>query len=113
MYQLIIIKLFSTVVLPILTYGCEIWGPIILYIFYVNESRLTCIILDYVISQKYKKHLKFMKSLFGVHSKSLNAGDRGELGKYPLLINCLKLKIKYWLPKMPLNSIIINITWKI
>ena len=49
-----------------------------------------------------------MKFILGVHSKSSNAGVRGELGKYPLLINCVKLMIKYWLRicKMPLNSII-------
>ena len=97
------IKLFNTMVLPILTYGCEIWGPIILN--NVNESNL------YNICDKpeiEKTHLKFMKFILGVHSKSSNAGVRGELGKFPLLINCVKLMIKYWLRicKMPLNSII-------
>ena len=78
-------------VLPILTYGCEIWGPIILN--NVNESNL------YNICDKpeiEKTHLKFMKFILEVHSKSSNAIVRGELGKFPLLINGVKLMIKMY-----------------
>ena len=59
------------------------------------SMKVTCI--TYVISHKIEKtHLKFLKFILEVHSKSSNAIVRGELGKFPLLINGVKLMIKMY-----------------
>ena len=58
------LQLFDSTVLPILLYGCEIWG-------YSNVPVLENL------------HLKFLKILLGVHSKTCNNMVYGELGRYP------------------------------
>ena len=97
------IRLFNVMILPILTYGCEVWGSC-----YLNNLKPNNL---YHICEKpeiEKAHLKYMKFILGVHSKSANDGVRGELGEFPILIKIIKQITNYWLriSKMPLNSII-------
>ena len=43
-----------------------------------------------------KLNLKFCKYLLGVNEKASNLTVRGELGRYPLLIDVVLSMIKYW-----------------
>ena len=62
-------KLFDTLVSPVLLYGSEIWG-----------TTITC-----HDSDPFEHiHLKFIKEILGVHSKSFNAACRAELNRLPL-----------------------------
>ena len=71
------LQLFDSTVLPILLYGCEIWG-------YSNVPVLENL------------HLKFLKILLGVHSKTCNNMVYGELGRYPLNIIIKQRVVGYW-----------------
>ena len=71
------LQLFDSTVLPILLYGCEIWG-------YSNVSVLENL------------HLKFLKILLGVHSKTCNNMVYGERGRYPLNITIKQRVVGYW-----------------
>ncbi len=89
--------LFNSLVLPILLYGCEVWGP--------------CQTANIDISNLYGKcHkipgeslvLQFCKLMLGVNRKASNIAVRGEIGQFPILIYASKHFIKYW---WRLNSI--------
>jgi len=64
-------------ILPILLYGCEVWG---------HEN--TAII--------EKKHLKFLKLASGLKMSTPNYMVYGELGRTPLSININKRMIAFW-----------------
>ena len=71
-------KLFDTLILPIFTYGCEIWG-------YENTKQLE------------KLHLQFCRNILGVRTTTPNFMTYGELGRTPIDILCIKLRIvNFW-----------------
>ena len=73
------LKIFDTMVVPILLYSSEIWGV------------YNCKEID-------KMHIKFCKSLLGVKKQTHTDAVYGELGRYPLSIlakeRCLKFFLK-------------------
>ena len=71
------LQLFDSTVLPILLYGCEIWG-------YTNVSLLESL------------HLKFLKMILGVHIKTCNSMVYGELGRFPLNITIKQRVVGFW-----------------
>lgn len=80
----IAIKIFDSIISPILLYNSEIWGA------YTNNDFNKW---DQTATEK--AHLKFCKIYLGVNKKSSNIACRGELGKLPLLTNIHKRVIKY------------------
>ena len=66
-------KLFDSTVLPILTYGAEIWG--------IYEK------INFEFWDKNpieKMHLRFCKAFLGVNRKASNVACRAEMGRYPI-----------------------------
>ena len=85
------LKLFDCLILPIVSYASVVWGP--LYAKKMNQENL----YDFCNKSPIEKlNLKLCKFLLGVHSKSTNDAVRGELGRYPLLINILNLANRYY-----------------
>ena len=84
-------KLFTTLLQPILSYGCEVWAPYFLR--NLNNSNFLNI-CDNLPSEAL--HIKVCKGILGVHKKATNNAVRGELGSFPILITMLSLSIKYW-----------------
>ena len=82
-------ELFDKCVVPILTYGSEIWGP------YYHSS------IENVL-------LKFCKKQLGVGSKAPSPAVLGECGRHSILIDCYTKCIKYWLKliNLPVNSLL-------
>ena len=72
------VKLFDTLVLPILTYGCEIWG----------SRKFDC--LEKVL-------LKFCKGLLGVPLSATTAAVLGELRRFPIWMTTQLRVINYWI----------------
>ncbi|MEW8546880.1 MAG: reverse transcriptase family protein, partial [Candidatus Thiodiazotropha sp.] len=71
------LKLFDSLVQPILMYGSEIWG------FHKADDI-------------EKVHIKFLKQLLGVRRQTNNIAVYGELGRFPLFV-LRKIRIlKYW-----------------
>ena len=59
------LKLFDTLILPILTYGCEVWG-------YETTNLLE------------KLHLQYCRNIVGVRTTTPNFMTYGELGRTPI-----------------------------
>ena len=74
------LKLFDSLVQPVLLYGSEIWGP-------------QCLAGNNVISKFVNK---FYHVLLGVKRHCSNTGVLAELGRYPIEINIAKAMLKYW-----------------
>jgi hypothetical protein len=96
------LKLFEFLVKPIMNYGCEIWMPY--YWKDLNDTNMYNI-CDKVLTEKL--HVKFLKSVLGVHRHASNAAVRGEVGSFPVLISQSKQSIKYLvrLSKMSFDSL--------
>jgi hypothetical protein len=71
------LKLFDCMILPILSYGSEIWG-------------------FHKAPDIEKIHLKFLKQVLGVRQQTPNSAVFGEFGRFPLLIIRKVRIIKYW-----------------
>ena len=74
----IMIDLFEKCIIPILLYGCEVWG-------YENSKVLETV------------QLKFFKYLLGLKQCTSSNMLYGELGIYPLDIHIKSRIIGYWL----------------
>ena len=78
------LKLFTSLISPILLYGCEIWEPFLNY----NVDNWD----DNPIE---KLHTQFLKRLIGVNRSTTNILVRGDLGRKPLQVNALSRNISY------------------
>lgn len=71
-------KLFDSIIVPILTYGAEVWGTDI------NEE------IEAVQND-------FCKWILGISKKATNIMARGECGRLPLYVIYMIKPVKYWL----------------
>ena len=72
------LKLFDTMVVPILLYGSEVWGV-------------------YDFKNVDKLHIRFCKNILGVRQQTPNMAVYGELGRFPLSVIAKLRSIKFWL----------------
>lgn len=70
-------KLFDSMINPILSYGSEVWG-------------------FHKAPDIERVHLKFMKQVLGVRQQTTNAAIYGELGRFPLIVLRNVRIVKYW-----------------
>ena len=88
-----IIKLFESMIQPILLYCCEIWG---LFGWRKNDEKS---ILNYLFKQKHvfeSLHAKLCKNALGVHRKTADLMAKAELGRFPLVSVMFKNVYSYW-----------------
>ncbi len=71
------LELFDRMMVSIMLYGCEVWGP---------EN---CI-------ETEKLHLKVLKHILGVHARTTSNMVYGELGRFSLEIQFKKRMTGYW-----------------
>ena len=83
------LKLFDSIVLPILTYSCEVWG-------FENCAEIE------------KVHLRFCKKILKVRQTTSNYMVYGELGRYPLNIHINVRMIVFWLELKSSNKLSSN-----
>ena len=90
------LHVFDHTIKPILMYCSEIWGPI-------NQLssrflRKPSITVDEIFSKLLcnNLHIKFCKSILGVHRKSSNFAVLSELGRHPLHYDILKQSFVYF-----------------
>ncbi len=79
------IKIFDSIIKPILLYGCEIWGL---------KFKLNYESWDKNPVEIF--HLEFCKNILGIHRNAPNLGCRAELGRFPLLSEIQKRAAKFW-----------------
>ena len=90
---LLTLKLFDTLVLPIMTYSIEVWGP-----YFFDECKLENLHSLKCMSESMsveKINVKLCKYVLGVSRKSSNDAVRGELGRYPILLMTMHHWIKF------------------
>ena len=80
----ILMKLFDSMIGPILLYGSEIWEPFLNQ----NEEKWDANAIE-------KVHTQFIKRILGVNRSTMNILVRGEMGRYSLQSNVLLRNIKY------------------
>ena len=99
---LMTLKLFDTLVTPILTYGSPVWGPTLVK----ESSKDFKKICDSAIPEKL--NVKLCKYLLGTGKYSVNDAVRGELGRYPILIKILSHSVKFSqrVEKLPDSSVV-------
>ena len=95
-------SLFTMLINPIITYGCQIWLPSSSFIHsltapsfhpFLEDQKL----LSLIAKQPYEKILlRHSKYLLGSNRRSSNAAAWGETGHYPLFINCVSRCIRYF-----------------
>jgi len=78
-------RLFDSYVLPILTYGSDIWS------LYSNQT-----LQKWDNCEIEKVHLRFCRHYLGVNNKSSNIACRAEIGRFPLKLFINRLTIKYF-----------------
>ena len=78
------IKLFDSLVCPILLYGSEVWEP------FINQSDD-----KWDNSEIEKVHTQFLKRIIGVNRSTSNIMVRADLGRYPLRSRILLRNIRY------------------
>ena len=77
-------KIFDSAILPIITYGCEVWG---VYNKFDFES--------WDKTHMEKVHLRFCKLYLELNRKASNHAVRAEMGRFPILISIIKQILKY------------------
>ena len=85
------LRLFDALIVPILTYAGVVWGP--LYAHRISKDNFSSTCNDSPIE---RLNVKLCKYILGVHKKSTNNAVRGELGRYPLLINVFEHAVRYY-----------------
>ena len=78
---ILILKLFDTLIKPILLYGTEVWGP-------YTDFNYT----NWDASKIEMTHTQFLKRALGCNFQTSNIMTRGEVGVRPLLID-VKVRI--------------------
>ena len=87
------VKLFDTMVQPILTYGGELWG-----LFRWRKCEFECL-MNSLLSNDHafeKVHIKFCKQSLGVDRQTPDLLARAELGRFPIFDVIIKKCYNYW-----------------
>ena len=99
------LKLFDSMLRPIICYGSEVWGPLAMN---MHRVQPTSSLEDKYDTLKFDKfQLRFLKQLLGVNKYSTNCAVRGELGSFPVSIYIMSQAVKFWfhLLQLPKNSL--------
>lgn len=87
------IHIFDHTIKPILMYGAEIWGY---FNPFAKKIHFGCT-MDKIYSSTLcdKLHLKFCKSILGVHKSATNFAVLSELGRIPLHFDIIRSMLSY------------------
>ena len=77
-------------VVPILTYGCEVWAP------YVLKHNIDFLLRN-INSKMENFHTRVCKNILGVKRNTSNIACRAELGRYPIGIHIVCNTYRYYL----------------
>ena len=90
------LKLFDSLIKPILTYNCELWSQISKYKLESLECNKISSEETYFDNSAEKLHQQFCRTVLCVSNETSNLTTLGELGRYPLMLHCYVQMIKYW-----------------
>ena len=78
------LKLFDSLIKPILPYNCELWSQISKYKLESLESNKLSLEETYFDNLAEKLHLQFCRTVLGVSNKTSNLATLGALGRLPI-----------------------------
>ena len=94
-----IFRLFDSLIMPVFTYGCQIWLPETEFIKLITDDKKLTNERNFmtkIASDKLEQiHLKFIKWTLGLTSKASNLVCWGDTGRYPIVIQVIKQTINY------------------
>ena len=79
-------KLFDTLIKPIITYGSEVW---------ISDYKINLTSIDQLPIEQLQH--KMHKQVLGVNRKTSNLVVRMECCRYPIIIFCISLMYKYFI----------------
>ena len=90
-------KLFDTLIKPIITYGSEVW---------ISDYKINLTSIDQLPIEKLQH--KMLKQVLGVNRYTSNLAVRMECCRFPIIIFCISLMYKYFIRirNMPQNRIL-------
>ena len=94
MKKSILIKLFNSLILPIVAYGCQAWLPFTFFARSLRDKGRVCL-SDISKDPLEKLHLSFLKWILGVKRPTPNPAVWGDTGCYPLAIVLTKQVFDY------------------
>ena len=94
-------KLFNTLIRPILSYGCQVWCPSLPVVKSITAGFRRNLSLNQLLptiakSCQEQVHLRHLKYLLGTNRRSSNLAAWGETGKFPMVIEFIKLSVDYF-----------------
>jgi len=101
------LKMFDQLVLPILSYGSEIWAAQDFTQLLRTNNKKSIEELYMKLPQE-KLNIHYCKYILGVSAKATNAAVMAEVGRYPLYIKIVSQMIKYYyrVKEMGENSLV-------
>ena len=86
------IKLFQMLIMPIVTYGSEVWGPFMgKKLAESSNLKSVCYSLPCEII-----NMKLCKYILGVNKHATNDAVRGQLGRFPLLFQIMQRSFNFY-----------------
>ena len=94
----IAIKLFKSLVQPILLYGAQLYCPLVAAkeILGLDTPCLSSYFNNHSSFGPEATHLRFVKWVLGVHKKTMNVFCWSEVGEFPLMFDALRLALSYY-----------------
>ena len=106
------LKLFNSLVKPILLYGSQIWLPLLApkQVIGLSTPNLATFFNSHAECGGERVHLRFLKWILGVNKKTTNVFTWGELGEVPLLFSALDQAVSYYkrVSAAPAGSLLYN-----
>ena len=91
------LKIFDTLIKPILTYNCEVWTQLnSRQIKMLNKEDNEAFVFEKFLSVAEKQHLRFCKGILGVKKSCSNLAVLGDLGRTPISIFCLRQSLLFF-----------------
>ncbi len=97
----VMIKLFDSIIQPILVYGSEIWA-----MFGWRKNHLACI-RNFIMSKQHtfeKSHSEFCKETLGLDQQTPDIMAKAELGRIPIIAAIINRCYGYWQHLLNTNS---------
>ena len=93
-----VLKLFDTLILPIVTYGCQVWltETALITNTVTNQQLQKGTLATAALDHPEKLHLSFMKWSLGVGKRTSNAAIYGDTGRVPVAVMVLKQVYSYY-----------------
>ena len=91
----VIFKLFDSLILPIASYGCQVWFAETWMVKSLTENSAGSLLTSAAKDPIERIHLSFLKWNLGVGSRTSNASVWGDTGRHPLLVKVSKQVFSY------------------